>query len=203
MRSTKIIVALLLLVVTPAAGQDFQIESTDSTNTATPITDAYTYRCGQGGFKTRFPAGCGAVRENWSEPDEDADPRTAVELVHIFCDQHGEQGSGVSVTAIFNERNDQGEPAGPAEVRARIEEQLSNYNARVVHQMPLRRELPEGRFFEGMDVMAQDNEGPGRVWVRGLLEGSDMYILSAWNKDGGVWTEKEFQDFFNQFELLE
>lgn len=204
MRSVIIVILLLVLGAIPAAGQpSIKVQGTDSTNAATPITEAYTYRCGRGGFKTRLPAGCGAVRENWSEPHPDADPLTALEIIHIFCDQHGEQGSGVSVSAIFNERNAAGDPAGPAEVMARVEEQLSKYAVRVVQQSPLRKELSDGRHFEGMDVLAQDVKGPGRVWVRGLLQGPDIYILSGWNKAGGVWTEKEFQDFFNEFGLLE
>ena len=95
------------------------VTSSDSTNQPTPITEAYTYRCVRGGFKTTLPAGCGSVRENWSEPHPEADPLTAMELIYIFCDQHGEEGSGVAVTAIFNERNAAGEAAGPPEVMAR------------------------------------------------------------------------------------
>jgi len=198
-----LIMVLLLLTAVPAAGQGFTITSTDSTNQPTPITEAYTYRCLRGGFKTTLPAGCGSVRENWSEPHPEADPQTAVEIIHIFCDQHGEEGSGVSVTAIFNERNAAGEAAGPPEVMARIEEVLSNYNARVVRQTPVQRELPGNRFFKGLDVLAQDTDGLGRIWVRGLLEGADIYVLSAWDREGGLWTEPEFQAFFNDLELMD
>lgn len=201
-RFLAILVALLAAV--PAAGQVTpKISSADSSNTATHITHAYTYRSARGNFKTMLPRGCGTVRENWSQPHPDADPVTAIEITHIFCDQWGKKGAGVSVSAIFNERKDDGTPAGPPEVMARVEEQLSRYHVKVVEQKPIRRAREDGRVFEGLDVKAEDVEGQGRVWVRGLLQGADIYVLVGWNREGGLWTDPEFQAFFNEFDLLE
>ena len=90
-----VIITLCLLVAAPVAGQNIRVQSSDSTSGATFITHPYTYSCARGGFKTKLPAGCGAVRENWSEPHPEADPVTAVELIHVFCDQEHTRETGL------------------------------------------------------------------------------------------------------------
>ncbi len=87
-RNNLLIITLCVMIAAPAAGQGFKVESSDSTNVASHITHPYTYRCGHGGFKTKLPAGCGSVHENWSEPDEDADPMTAVVDGLLICLEH-------------------------------------------------------------------------------------------------------------------
>jgi len=37
------------------------------------------------------------------------------------------------------------------------------------------------------------------VWLRGLIVGSEVYILSAWSLEGNVWDNPEYMTFFNSF----
>ena len=41
---------------------------------------------------------------------------------------------------------------------------------------------------------------PGEVWIRGLLIDGDIYILTAWNNQGGVWDNPDYITFFNSFQ---
>jgi hypothetical protein len=47
---------------------------------------------------------------------------------------------------------------------------------------------------------AQPEEGPGEIWIRGLLIEGDVYIFAAWNEQGGVWKNPDYIMFFNSFQ---
>ena len=52
----------------------------------------------------------------------------------------------------------------------------------------------------GKRIGVQEFRQTAAVWIRGLLVEGDVYILAAWNKQGGVWGNPDYVDFFNSFQ---
>jgi hypothetical protein len=153
-------------------------------------------------FQILFPGGCGKVVTRFNEPDlfggEQWDE--IIQVNHVFCDRYQEEGEGCSVTATFNLHNEDGSMAGPQQVISRVEEMLGEFGATVVEQKALKKDFGEGVVVEGVEVWANDKSGPGQVWIRGLLVDGDIYILAAWNRQGGVWGNPDYVTFFNSFQ---
>jgi hypothetical protein len=153
-------------------------------------------------FQILFPGGCGKVVTRYNEPDlyggQEWDE--IIQVNHVYCDRYQEKGEGCSVTATFNLHSADGGMAGPEHVISRVEEMLGEFGASVVKQKALRKDFGEGVIAEGVEVWANDAKGPGQVWIRGLLVDGDIYILAAWNKQGGVWGNPDYIAFFNSFQ---
>lgn len=161
-----------------------------------------TYQNEGGDFQIIFPSGCGKIVTRYNEPDlyggEDWDD--IVQVTFAFCDRFQKTGEGCSVSATFNMHGKDGSMAGAQHVVARVQNALKEYGAQVVDQKALKREFDNGIQVEGVEVRAQSPEGPGEVWVRGLLVDGDIYILVAWNNKGGLWDNPDYLTFFNSFQ---
>jgi hypothetical protein len=78
-----------------------------------------------------------------------------------------------------------------------VEKALEHYGVRAQRQRPL-----EAPGIEGVEVQAVQPAGKGEVWVRGLLAGPKIYVLTAWNSNGGLFEDPEIADFFASFQLI-
>ena len=56
---------------------------------------------------------------------------------------------------------------------------------------------------EGIEVQAVHPSGTGDVWIRGWLAGSTVFMLTAWNNEGGLFADPEAADFFASFKLIQ
>jgi hypothetical protein len=155
-----------------------------------------------GDFQVVFPGGCGRLVTRSNEPDlfggEQWDD--IIQVSHVFCDRYQKAGEGCSVTATFNLQSKDGSIAGPEQVTPRVEATLAEYGANIVSQTTIQKEFENGVVIEGVEVLARPEMGKGEVWIRGLLVEGDIYILTAWNNQGGVWKNPDYITFFNSFQ---
>jgi len=203
---TRLVICTMLLALGAAAGASAQsgptIGGLDPNNPVNQLTQPYEYLSDEGGFRITWPSGCGQLRRRETADDPDADP---FEMVYVFgatCDQFGREGRGCGVTSITNLKGADGGPPGPPDVISRMEEQLKALSVNVVNQTPVEKALPDGSVIRGLDIRAKPPRGAGEVWLRGLLYQGRIFLLSAWNRDGGLWEDPEIQDFFGSFAPL-
>ena len=153
-------------------------------------------------FQLTFPSGCAELHSRVNEPDlfggETYDD--IVNVQYIYCDRFQEKGEGCSITAVFNWHDQDGEPAGPAQVVKRVQDTLRSFGVKVVAQREVQRTYNENYAVEGVDVRARAPEGDGEVRVMGLLSFGDIYILAAWNNEGGLDEDAEMTLFFDSFQ---
>lgn len=201
----KLLLIMLLITVGAGLGSGSaqakdKIKSVTSNpeNPLTPVDTPFNYTSEDGDFRVTWPSGCSSINSR-TRADEDPGEADREYPVMVFCDRNGEKGEGCSVTAIFNARDADGNPAGPAEVIARMQNLLREFGAQIKRQSPLQKDFGEGLIVEGVDVQAAQTGGSGQVWLRGLLVGGDIYILSAWDLEGKLWTNPEYANFFNSF----
>jgi len=195
-----LLVMLLAAVALPSLGSEPQISS-DPDNPLTPREDSYEYSSEDGNFRVTWPSGCSRIRVRMPREDEDEEAPDRVEYpVIVSCDRNGEKGEGCSVTVLFNARRPDGSPADPAEVAARMEKMLRNLGAEIQRQAPLSKDFGNGLVVRGLDVLAAQTGGAGKVWLRGLMVEGDVYIMAAWNLKGGIWDDPEYITFFNSFQ---
>ncbi len=183
------------LLAVAAAGAPVEKESTART---TP----FRYSSDDGAFQVTWPSGCGKLHERSNDPvyyEDEERVYDAVLVRAVSCDRFDLEGEGCSVAAIFNVRSPSGEEAGTAEVIEQVKKMLKKYGANIKQQSSIRREFPDGTVVEGIDVIGMGVNGIGRIWVRGLLSYHDIYVLSAWSVTEDVWTNPEYQEFFNDF----
>lgn len=155
-----------------------------------------------GDFQVTFPAGCAKLVTRANEPDlfggEEWDD--IVQVTYVYCDRYQVEGQGCSVKATFNLHGDDGAMAGPQNVVSRVENALKHFRANVVKQEAISKTFPNGVLVEGVEILAKPEGRPGEVWVRGFLVEGDIYILTAWNNQGGLWKDPEYMTFFNSFQ---
>jgi hypothetical protein len=162
----------------------------------------YLYSSDLGDFQVMMPSGCAQVRIRYNEKDtfeEEAPAIEDVKVVNVFCDRSGQTGSGCSVGVIFNLGDGQGGPAGEPELIKQIQKYLDQFGVEVLKQAQVARKFPQERNAQGMDLRCRAPESPGEVWIRGLLVQGDIYILVAWNEDGGLWSDPDIVGFFDSF----
>ena len=195
--------AVLLAAAAPTRSQEGQPPRGDEpVNRPDLVTEPYEYTTDEGGFKVTWPSGCGELRRRETADDPDADPFAMVYVFNAYCDQFGEHGRGCSVTSVVNLKAADGGPPGPQDVVTRMEEHLEALKVNVVSQMPIQKAMPDGTLIEGLDIRAKAPNGAGEAWLRGLLWEEQIFLLSAWNITGGLWSDPEIQAFFNSFEPL-
>lgn len=195
-----LLVAVLIVVgVGPAQAED-RIKSVTGTeeNPLTPQNKPFQYTNEDGNFRVTWPSGCSSLNAR-TRADEDLEDPNPEYPVMVFCDRNGEKGEGCSVTAIINAHSAEGGPAGPAEVVNRMQNLLREFGAEIKRQAPLQKDFGNGLMVEGLDVQAAQAGGAGQVWLRGLLVEGDIYILSAWDLGGNLWSNPEYANFFNSF----
>jgi len=154
---------------------------------------AYTKSYPAAGFEIYWPSGCGIIGSR--EPEDKGDGKERD--FSFTCDRNNEKGYGYGVYAALNARRADGSPPDPRLVVSRVQMVLQNYGVEVQRQRTLK-----SNGIEGVEVQATEPEGPGEVWVRGLLSGPNFYILSAWNKDGQLFDDPEAKSFFASFRLV-
>lgn len=193
---------LLMLGAAAAPAQERLKEMSGSPdNPLTPKEGPIDFNSEEGDFQVTWPGGCNGLRTRTPVDEEGAEGSGDRERpVIVYCDRNGEKGEGCSVTAIFNARDKDGAPAGPENVMSRLQAMLHNLGAEVTGQAPLRKEFPDGRLVEGIDVHAAQAGGSGQVWLRGLIADGTIYILAAWDLGGNVWANPDYVTFFNSFE---
>jgi hypothetical protein len=146
------------------------------------------------GFEVYWPSGCGRLVTG--EP-EIVDPEVLQEFRYA-CDRFNVKGRGCSIYVLQNGKDENGGPPSPPMVIRQVEAVLEQFGVRPERQRPL-----ESPGMEGVEVQAVEPAGKGEVWVRGLLAGSSVYLLAAWNTDGGLFEDPEAQDFFASFRLIQ
>jgi len=198
---TALAPVLVALLVTCAGAQvEKPVMTGSEDNPLTSVKDAYEFSSLEGDFRVTWPSGCANVRTRSRLEDGSAGDRSDSEYpVIVTCERDGEKGEGCSVTAIFNISSKSGGPVGPGEVIPRLQKMLQRLGAQVQKQAPLNKDFGDGLIAEGIDIQAAQPQGSGQVWLRGLIVGSEVYILSAWSLEGNVWDNPEYMTFFNSF----
>ena len=191
--AVPVLMALTLLTAAAAPAQVV------SDNPLKEVEHPYEYDNAEAEFRCTWPGGCAKLRRRSNPVPADADPFTFVRVHHVSCDRHGNEGEGCAVAAIFNEHDADGNIAGPAQVVARLQEQVEQFRIRVTEQKPLEMELGDGRKIEGLELKGVDHTGLGQAWIRGWLNHGDIYIQTAWNQAGGLWEDPEMIEFFDSF----
>lgn len=197
-----IIVPALGLLLGGAGGVGAQIGPNEdpldrirSDNDLTPTTRPVNYASEEGDFEVVFPGGCAKIRTRIPNSFRDDDQK----VVHAFCDRDGREGEGCSVTAWLNVRTPAGGPPRPTNVIDRIQQMLNQFGVQASRQKPIRYETEYGALIEGVDVLADNPDGSGQVWVRGLLVEGDIYLLTAWRAAGPLAEDQDFIAFFGSF----
>jgi hypothetical protein len=191
--------SILVLMLTPAAAWAQKVQGTGE-NAPELITRPYEYVSDQGNFKVFWPSGCGELVRRDMIENPDADPFDQVQVFNVYCDQNKQHGVGCAVTVLFNLHDGEGRLPGPAQVVPRMENHLRTLGVVVAKQRPIRRDLAGGTRLEGLEILAQEPEGPGQAWLRGLIHEGDVYLLSAWKIEGGLFDDPEYVAFFDSFE---
>jgi hypothetical protein len=206
--TTKIAALFLMMAMTAVASEPARgpvaepAQDPDNEGSSELSMNPVTYTNEGGDFQIVFPSGCGKLVTRSNEPDlfggEQWDE--IIQVNHVFCDRYQENGEGCSVTATFNLHSEDGSMAGPQHVIIRVQEILAEYGAKVISQDVIKKEYDNGIFIEGVEVKAKPDMGKGEVWIRGLIVEGDIYILTAWNIEGGVWENSDYITFFNSFQ---
>ena len=173
-----------------------------SENTISPTVEAYERYSTDGDFRVVWPSGCGSLTtRTLGDGYADVDVFESEYPVGVHCNRAGKEGAGCMVVVVYNGKTADGSPAGPPEVVSRMTRQLQEYGAALVRQRPLVLQFAGGITAEGLEIHGAQQGGAGQVWLRGFLIGSDIYLLSAWDLEGGVWEDPEYHTFFNSFRL--
>lgn len=153
-------------------------------------------------FQIVFPGGCGKLVARSNEPDlfggETWDD--IIQVTFVFCDRYQVEGEGCSINATFNMPGNDGAMAGPPQVVELVESSLREFGAKVVNQRSIKKEFVNGIVVEGVELFGKSELNQGEVWIRGLLSEGDIYVLTAWNNQGGVWNNPDYLEFFNSFQ---
>ncbi len=145
----------------------------------------------EAGFSIYWPAGCGRLRESLSDG---VTPHAAQEQIYN-CEP--EPGRGFSVRHYHRAQTEDGSAASPRFVVDLVEQQMKRYGVTTKRQRPL-----EGGTIQGVEVQGVHPAGAGEVWIRGLLIGAEVYVLTAWNDQGGLFDDVDVADFFHSFRVI-
>ncbi len=156
--------------------------------------DGYLRTLDEAGFTVFWPSGCGGLKEQTSS----GSTRRAKREFIYTCDRDGAMGAGVSIRVFRDAHDPDGAPPTAEMVAEMVKVQLQKSGTSVIRQRHLQADG-----IEGVDVQAGEPDGAGEVWMRGLLSGSDVFILMAFDKSGGLFTDPEFVNFFASFRANE
>jgi len=152
----------------------------------------------EGKFEVIWPPGCGKIRNRTKAANPDAPiEEQVVETAILFCDRAGYKEEGCQVSAHLNRTGPDGGPPTPDLVIAMANEILDSFQVNVVEQRPLRLNM-----IEGVEVRAVDFDEVGEVWMRALLVGSRIYVLTAWKRNGQLFNDPAYYRFFESFRTL-
>lgn len=162
----------------------------EATEAPTLKTTGYVRNYPEPGFLVYWPSGCARIKERVSDG---ATQRAEHEFIYT-CDRDGEKIRGTSVHALHGAHGPDGAPPDPPLVVSMVERQLQKFGVRRERQRMLQVEN-----IEGVEVQAVEPDGTVEVWIRGLLMGDDVYLLTAWNREGGLFEDPETVNFFASF----
>lgn len=171
------------------------VPATSDTTVAEAATEATADLAGrvrrhpEAGLSIYWPGGCDRVLLS----ESDGQTRHAAREVILSCQL---EGIAYSVRYLELARDAQGDPAHPRFVVALIEEQLSRKSLRTLRQRP----LADGAI-QGVDVQAEAQDRRQFAWYRGLLVGTDVYLLLALGDSEDLFTDPETRDFFYSLDL--
>jgi hypothetical protein len=189
------LLALLAPLVLPAAAEP-PVAAADTVQIFDPRAaeqPAYEQEYREAGFGVFWPAGCGEINQRVSNgPTE----RAAGEWFYT-CNPDGDRRRGASVLRLQVARTPQNGPPHPRFVVDLVKQHLAMFSVRIVRQRPLEQDG-----MQGVDVHASEPAGAGEVWVRGLLVGTDVFVLMAWNRAGHVFDDPEIQRFITSLRLF-
>ena len=203
-------ITVVLLATSAIAGDSDPVRDQEKSKSKLSVGDSpenlsvnpVTYISENGDFQIIFPGGCGKLVTRANEPDlfggEEWDD--IVQVTYVYCDRFQEEGEGCSVKATFNLHGEDGEMAGPGHVVTRVESALKHFQANIVTQEAVKKQYDNGILVEGVEILAKPENSPGEIWIRGLLVQGDVYILTAWKNQGGLWKDLEYRTFFNSFQ---
>jgi hypothetical protein len=185
----------------PVSDQEPAAKAAAVTGGVSARNTPYHYSSDEGQYQVTWPSGCSRLRVRTNEPEffEGEEPSATMKMHHVVCEQFGVGGEGCSVAAVFDAPGTDGGPAGPDQVVARVGSVLKAYGVTVVRETPIRKVFAENLVAEGVDVKGTASSGEGQFWVRGVLVGPDIYVLTAWSQKGNLWENPEYQEFFNGF----
>jgi hypothetical protein len=162
--------------------------------------DPVPYRSTQGLFAVTWPSGCNRLRTRKpvDAPPGAGFPGEVPTSLNVFCDRAGSQNEGCTVRGYYNHRAEDGGPPHPRMVTDRIEAAMVSYGVEVVRQNPI-----SWGDLHGVDVYCREPDGPGEVWLRGVLAGPHYYLLAAWKQTGDLFDDPDYAAFFGSFRALE
>lgn len=204
MKPSVFTVAMLLAGLSaPAGAPHAQGSPSISADQQIAPTDApYLFTSELGDFRVMMPGGCSEVRQRFNEK-EPVEGETAriddIQIVSVTCDRSGRPGNGCSVTAYLNLTDGQGGPAGEPQMTEQVGKYLERFGVEVLKQAQVSREFPGARRAQGIDLRCRAPESAGEFWLRGLVVDGDIYVLVAWNEDGGLWSDPDIVAFFDSF----
>jgi hypothetical protein len=162
-------------------------------HTQSAVDAAFQYSR-EGRFRIIWPPGCSQVRTK-SQVNRKVEGEPII-MAHVFCDRQDMTSEGCAVTAYFDEQSDFGGPPTPRNVTELIKKILLKMRVEITTQRPLRRGS-----LEGLQVLGQQPDGDGAVWIEGLLLGDVIYLLSAWSTSGDPFLEPVYHRFFDSFQI--
>ncbi len=166
-----------------------------------PNTDPVSVSSDEGAFQAVFPVGCSKLNIRTNEPafGQDVDPADIVYVTRYACDRFGEKGAGCSVSSILGMKAKDGRDVGMDKVVEEMGAVLKSFGAVVEHERTIAKDLGQRGRIEGVEALARESAGAGQLWIRGLLYYGDIYVVVAWDQDGGVWENADYQAFFDSF----
>ena len=182
-----------LLAFTAAAQDQPTAPPPGALDPSTLDQNSYRMAYTQAGFAIVWPSGCAAVTEQISDG-----PTHRAAREYFYSSSHEQdRRHGVSVLRLQRAQAERGRAPHPRFVVELVEQHLALFSVKIVRQRPLQLDIAEG-----VDVHAVEPVGRGEVWVRGLLVGTDVFVLMAWNRAGGVFEDAQMQQFMDSLELL-
>jgi hypothetical protein len=147
------------------------------------------FRHPEANFNIYWPTGCERVQQRMAEEPTERAEREVI----TFCDR---PEASYRVIYYGGARDSRGDPAHPRLVVAIIEQQLAEEEMQTIRQRPL-----QGDGMQGVDVHARRGDGSRFLWIRGLLVGTDVYILTVAGPEEGIFMSGETREFFESFTL--
>lgn len=147
----------------------------------------------EAGFEIFWPTGCATITQQISQGPT---TRAAQEWFYS-CSPEPDRRRGASVLRLRSARAEQNSPPHPRFVVDLVKHHLEMFSVRIVRQRAFEQDG-----MQGVDVHASELAGEGEVWVRGLLIGTDVFVLMAWNRAGNLFDDPEIQRFITSLRLL-
>ncbi len=155
--------------------------------------EAYVAEYDEAGAGVTWPSGCEGVSERVSDGPTDQALREFI----YSCQRHAPGSQKLTLRVLRRAHTEDGRPPHPRFVVSLIEEQLAQLGAKPQRQRPL-----ETAGIQGIEVQGVEPFGAGEVWLLGVLAGTDVYLLMAWDRAGGLFLDPEIETFFGSLRIF-